>query len=94
MDRIRTRVPAIPTPIPMKTLRLIIALVAVGFAAASVVQAGEDKKESKAAGCCAKAEAKGEKCGHGCCVDAAKAGNNCEKCNGSGKVEKKEEAKK
>ena len=43
-----------------------------------------------AAGCCASAEAKGEKCTHGCCVEAAKADNNCEKCKGSGKIEKKE----
>ena len=80
----------------MKTLRLIVAFAVVGFAAA-VLQADGEKKEmpakdmpAKAAGCCAKAEAKGEKCGHGCCVEAAKAGNNCEKCNGSGKIEKKE----
>ncbi len=74
----------------MKSLRLIVAFVAVGFAVAAL-QASEEKKESKVAGCCAKAEAKGEKCGHGCCVEAAKAGNNCEKCKGSGKIEKKPE---
>ena len=75
----------------MKTLRLIVAFAVVGFAAAAL-QAGDEKKEmpAKAAGCCASAEAKGEKCSHGCCVEAAKAGNNCEKCKGSGKIEKKE----
>lgn len=77
----------------MKTIRLIVAFALVGFAAAAL-QAGSDKQESKAAGCCAKAEAKGEKCGHGCCVEAAKEGNNCAKCKGSGKVEKKAEEKK
>jgi hypothetical protein len=79
----------------MKSLRLILALAVAGFIAAAV-QAGEEKKEpvSKPAGCCAKAEAKGEKCTHECCAEAAKAGNNCEKCKGSGKIEKKEEAKK
>ena len=76
----------------MKTLRLIAAFAVVGFVTAAL-QAGEEKKESKPAGCCAKAAAKGETCGHGCCVEAAKAGNNCEKCNGSGKIEKKEEKK-
>lgn len=75
----------------MKSLRLIIAFALVGFATAALqAQASEEKKESKAAGCCAKSEAKGEKCSHGCCVEAAKAGNNCEKCKGSGKIEKKE----
>ena len=87
----------------MKTLRLIVAFAVVGFAGAVLqadeakkempAKAGEEKKESKPAGCCAKAAAKGETCGHGCCVEAAKAGNNCEKCNGSGKIEKKEEKK-
>lgn len=77
----------------MKTIRLILVLAVTGFVAAAL-QAGEEKKEapvSKPAGCCAKAEAKNEKCGHGCCVEAAKAGNNCEKCKGSGKIEKKPE---
>lgn len=77
----------------MKTIRLILALAVVGFVTAGL-QAADEKKESKTAPCCAKAEAKGEKCGHGCCVEAAKAGNNCESCNGSGKIEKKEEPKK
>ena len=79
----------------MKTLRLIVAFAIVGFAAAAL-QADEAKKEmpAKAAGCCASAEAKGEKCSHGCCVEAAKAGNNCEKCKGSGKIEKKEKKEK
>ncbi len=75
----------------MKTLRLTAAIAVVGFVTASLqAQASADKKESKSAPCCAKAETKGEKCSHGCCVEAAKAGNNCEKCKGSGKIEKKE----
>ena len=80
----------------MKTLRMIVAFAVVGFAAAALQAAGEEKKEmpSKAAGCCASAEAKGEQCSHGCCVEAAKAGNNCEKCKGSGKIEKKEKKRK
>ena len=80
----------------MKSLRLILALAVVGFVAA-VAQADEAKKEapaSKTAKCCARAAEAGEKCGHGCCGEAAKEGNNCEKCKGSGKIEKKEEAKK
>jgi hypothetical protein len=80
----------------MKTLRMIVAFAVVGFAAAALQAAGEEKKEmpAKAAGCCASAEAKGEQCSHGCCVEAAKAGNNCEKCKGSGKIEKKEKKQK
>jgi hypothetical protein len=50
--------------------------------------------DSKVAGCCTKAQADGKACSHACCVEAAKAGNNCTKCGGSGKVEKKAEAKK
>lgn len=75
----------------MKTIRLILTLAVVGFVAAAI-QAADDKKPavaSKPAPCCAKAEAAGEKCGHSCCAEAAKAGNNCEKCKGSGKIEKK-----
>lgn len=71
---------------------MVFSLLATGIAFA-----GDENKTapaSKSAGCCAKAEAKGEKCGHGCCAEAAKDGNNCEKCKGSGKIEKKEEAKK
>lgn len=75
----------------MKSIRLLLTVAIVGFAAAAL-QAGSNA-ESKAAGCCAKAEAKGEKCSHGCCVEAAKEGNNCAKCKGTGKIEKKEEAK-
>lgn len=73
----------------MKSIRLFLALAVVGFVAAAL-QAGETK-ESKAAACCAKAAAKGEKCTHECCAEAAKAGNNCEKCKGSGKIEKNAE---
>ena len=81
----------------MKSLRSIITLVVLSLLTAGLTYASNDKKEaqaSKPAGCCAKSDAKGEKCGHGCCTEAAKDGNNCEKCNGSGKIEKKEEAKK
>ena len=77
----------------MKTIRLIVAIAVAGLAAAAL-SAGEAGQESKAAGCCAKAQAKGEKCGHGCCVEAAKEGNNCTKCKGSGKIEKKDDEKK
>ena len=81
----------------MKTLRLIVAFAVVGFAA-TALQAVPDEKDkempAKAAGCCASAQAKGEQCTHGCCVEAAKAGNNCEKCKGSGKIEKKEKKEK
>jgi hypothetical protein len=78
----------------MKSPKSILALVVLALLSTGLAFAGDDKKESKAAGCCAKAEAKGEKCGHGCCAEAAKDGNNCGKCKGSGKIEKKEEAKK
>lgn len=81
----------------MKSPKSIIALVVLSLLTAGLAYASSDKNEapaSKQAGCCTKAEAKGEKCGHGCCAEAAKDGNNCEKCNGSGKIEKKEEAKK
>ena len=80
----------------MKSNKLLLTLAIVSLFAGGALFAAEEKKEavSKQAGCCAKAEAKGEKCGHECCVAAAKDGNNCEKCKGSGKIEKKEEAKK
>ena len=81
----------------MKSTKSIVALVVLSLFTAGFAYASGDNKEapaSKQAGCCAKSEAKGEKCGHGCCAEAAKDGNNCEKCNGSGKMEKKEEAKK
>jgi hypothetical protein len=81
----------------MKSLKPIIALVVLTLLTAGLAHASGDKKEapaSKPAGCCAKAEKAGEKCGHGCCTEAAKDNSNCEKCNGSGKIEKKEEAKK
>lgn len=80
----------------MKSSKSLIALIVLSFLATSVSFAEDAKKEtpaSKPAGCCAKAEKAGEKCGHGCCAEAAKDGNNCEKCKGSGKIEKKEEAK-
>lgn len=65
------------------------------FALGTAFAEGEKKTvaESKTAPCCAKAEAKGEKCTHGCCVEAAKNGDNCTSCKGSGKIEKKPEAK-
>lgn len=81
----------------MKSKKFILPLVIVSCFAVGALFADEAKKEapaSKPAGCCAKAEAKNEKCGHGCCVEAAKADNNCEKCKGSGKIEKKPEEKK
>ncbi len=81
----------------MKSPKSIVALVVLSLLAAGVTFAADEKKDapaSKQAGCCAKAEAAGEKCTHACCIEAAKAGNNCEKCKGSGKIEKKEETKK
>jgi hypothetical protein len=50
--------------------------------------------ENKTAGCCAKAQGEGKTCAHPCCVEAAKAGDNCTKCKGSGKIQKKADAKK
>src|SRR4051812_26715494 len=70
-----------PNPIPMKSPKSIIALIALSLLAAGASFAADAKKEaavSKQAGCCAKAEAKGEKCTHECCVAAAKEGKNCE----------------
>ena len=79
----------------MKSNKLILILAIVSCFAGGALFAAEEKKEapvSKQAGCCAKAEAAGKVCEHECCIAAAKAGNNCEKCKGSGKIEKKEEA--
>jgi len=79
----------------MKSPKSIVALIVLSLLATSISFAGEEKKDAPAsqpAGCCAKADAKGEKCGHECCAAAAKDGNNCEKCKGSGKIEKKPEA--
>ncbi|AOS45761.1 hypothetical protein Verru16b_02849 [Lacunisphaera limnophila] len=81
----------------MKSKKFLLPLIIASCFAAGVLFAEEAKKEaaeSKPATCCAKAEGKGEKCGHGCCAEAAKAEKNCEKCNGSGKIEKKPEEKK
>ena len=79
----------------MKSLKILVVL---SLLAAGVSFAATEEKPaapvSKQPGCCAKAEAAGEKCTHACCIEAAKAGNNCEKCKGSGKIEKKEETKK
>jgi len=77
----------------MKSNKILLTLTIVSLFAGGALFAA-DAAVSKQAGCCAKAEAKGEKCSHGCCIEAAKAGNNCEKCKGSGKIEKKEESKK
>jgi hypothetical protein len=80
----------------MKSPKTIVALIVLSLFATGLSFADEAKKDApaaKPAGCCAKAEKAGEKCGHGCCVEAAKEGNNCEKCKGSGKIEKKEEKK-
>lgn len=79
----------------MKSPKSIVALIALSLLTAGFAFAAGEKNEapaSKPAGCCAKAEKAGEKCGHGCCTEAAKDGNNCEKCKGSGKIEKKEKA--
>ena len=74
----------------MKSPKKIVALVVLALFAAGATFAAEEKKESKQAGCCAKAEKEGKACTHECCVAAAKDGNNCEKCKGSGKIEKKD----
>jgi hypothetical protein len=70
----------------------------IALAIASMFVAGSmfaaDKAGSKVAGCCTKAQGEGKACSHSCCVEAAKAGDNCAKCGGSGKIEKKVEAKK
>ena len=78
----------------MKSSKSFLALIALSLATAGFVFAADKAVENKVAGCCAKASADGKTCAHPCCVDAAKAGNNCEKCKGSGKIEKKAEAKK
>ena len=81
----------------MKSQKFLITLAVVSLFASGTMFAVDEKKDapvSKQAGCCAKAETAGEKCAHECCTEAAKAGNNCEKCKGSGKIEKKPEAKK
>ena len=73
-----------------KTTRSLIALAVASLFSAGVMFASE----SKVAGCCATAAKEGKTCTHACCVEAAKAGDNCTKCKGSGKIEKKVEAKK
>jgi hypothetical protein len=81
----------------MKSKKLILSLAIASCFAVGALFAEETKKETpapKPAKCCAKAAESGAACTHGCCVEAAKAGNNCEKCNGSGKIEKKPEEKK
>jgi hypothetical protein len=77
----------------MKSSKTLLAIVALSFAAAGFAFAA-DKAENKAGKCCANAAKEGKACSHGCCVEAAKAGNNCTKCGGSGKIEKKADAKK
>jgi hypothetical protein len=77
----------------MKSSKSLLAFVALSFAAAGFVFAA-DKAENKAGKCCANAAKEGKACAHGCCVAAAKEGNNCTKCGGSGKIEKKADAKK
>lgn len=64
-------------------------LVALAFAAD-----GKAPAQNVVAPCCATAAKDGKTCTHACCVEAAKAGNNCTTCKGSGKIEKKAEAKK
>lgn len=80
----------------MKSPKSIVALVVLSLFAAGLSFAQEAKKDapaSKQAGCCARAEKDSKACAHECCTAAAKDGNNCEKCKGSGKIEKKEEKK-
>ena len=77
----------------MKSPTSTLALVVLALLSPGLAFAGDDKKESKAAGCCARAEKDGKACTHECCAAAAKDGNNCAKCKGSGKIEKKEEKK-
>ena len=81
----------------MKSQKFLLTLAFVSLFAGAALFAVDEKKDApaaKVAGCCAKAAADGKKCTHECCVEAAKAGNNCEKCKGSGKIEKHEEVKK
>jgi len=81
----------------MKSQKLLLTIAIVALFTGGALFAADAKKDtpvSKQAGCCAKAAAAGGKCTHECCVEAAKAGNNCEKCKGSGKIEKQPEAKK
>ncbi len=78
----------------MKSLKSLITLAAVSLFAAGIAFAAAATVESKQAGCCATAAKDSKTCAHPCCVEAAKAGNNCTKCNGSGPLAKKEEAKK
>jgi hypothetical protein len=67
----------------MKSPKSILALVVLALLSTGLAFAGDDKKESKAAGCCARAEKDGKACTHECCAAAAKDGNNCAKCKGS-----------
>lgn len=85
------RVVPFVTTLLMKSLKSLVALVAL--TAAGMTFAAE-KTDAKIAGCCAKSAKEGKACTHGCCVEAVKAGNNCAKCGGAGKVETKTEPKK
>lgn len=76
-----------------KASKSLFALIAFSVATAGYVFAA-DKVENKVAACCAKAQAEGKACAHACCVEAAKSGDNCTKCKGSGKIQKKSDAKK
>ena len=69
-----------------KSSKSLLALITLSLAMAGYVFAAATP--SVVAGCCKTAQAAGKACAHPCCVDAAKAGNNCEKCKGSGKIEK------
>lgn len=69
-----------------KSSKSFLAIIALSLATAGFVFAAAT--ESKVAGCCKKAQDAGKACDHPCCVAAAKDGNNCEKCKGSGKIEK------
>ena len=70
--------------------KILAAFAALSIAAAGVMFAAESKQGK----CCANAAKDGKACAHPCCVEATKAGDNCTKCGGSGKIEKKTEAKK
>jgi hypothetical protein len=70
----------------------ILALAVASLFAAGAMFAADT--ENKTANCCATAAKDGKTCTHACCVEAAKEGNNCTKCKGSGKIEKRTDAKK
>ena len=79
----------------MKSSKSIVSIIAASLFIVSLAFAADGKAPAaKVAGCCAKAQTADKTCAHPCCAEAAKAGENCAKCGGSGKIEKKAEAKK